>query len=27
VAQLLSRQDLVCLFQHFFSNRGWTGEA
>ena len=26
VAQLLSRQDLVCLFQHFFSNRGWTGE-
>jgi glycine cleavage system H lipoate-binding protein len=27
VAQLLSRQDLVCLFQHFFSNRGWTGEV
>ena len=27
VAQLLSRQHLVCLFQHFFSNRGWTVEA
>lgn len=27
VAQLLSRPELVCLFQHFFSNRGWTGEA
>jgi len=26
VAQLLSRQHLVCLFQHFFSNRGWTAE-
>jgi glycine cleavage system H lipoate-binding protein len=23
VAQLLSRQQLVCLFQHFFSNRHW----
>jgi glycine cleavage system H lipoate-binding protein len=27
VAQLLSRQHLVCLFQHFFSNRGWAVEA
>jgi glycine cleavage system H lipoate-binding protein len=27
VAQLLSRQHLVCLFQHFFSNRGWTVEG
>jgi hypothetical protein len=26
VAQLLSRQHLVCLFQHFFSNRGWAVE-
>ena len=26
VAQLLSRQDLVCLFQHFFSKRDWAGE-
>ncbi len=26
VAQLLSRPDLVCLFQHFFSKRGWTAE-
>jgi glycine cleavage system H lipoate-binding protein len=26
VAQLLSRQHLVCLFQHFFSRRGWTVE-
>jgi glycine cleavage system H lipoate-binding protein len=26
VAQLLPRQQVVCLFQHFFSNRGWTGE-
>jgi glycine cleavage system H lipoate-binding protein len=26
VAQLLSRHDVVCLFQHFFSARGWTGE-
>jgi glycine cleavage system H lipoate-binding protein len=26
VAQLLSREHLVCLFQHFFSNRGWTVE-
>jgi glycine cleavage system H lipoate-binding protein len=26
VAQLLSRQEVVCLFQHFFSTRGWTGE-
>ena len=27
VAQLLSREHLVCLFQHFFSNRGWTVEG
>jgi len=27
VAQLLSRQHQVCLFQHFFSNRGWTVEG
>jgi glycine cleavage system H lipoate-binding protein len=27
VAQLLSRQHLVCMFQHFFSNRGWAVEA
>jgi len=26
VAQLLPRQHVVCLFQHFFSNRGWTAE-
>ncbi len=26
VAQLLPRQHLVCLFQHFFSKRGWTAE-
>ena len=26
VAQLLSRQYLVCLFQRFFSRKGWTGE-
>lgn len=26
VAQFLSRRDLVCLFQHFFSKRGWTVE-
>lgn len=26
VAQLLSRQHVVCLFQHFFSTRRWTGE-
>jgi len=26
VAGLLSRQELVCLFQHFFSQRGWTVE-
>ena len=26
VAQLLPRQHVVCLFQHFFSNRGWAGE-
>jgi len=26
VAQLLSRQHLVCLFQHFFSKRDWTVE-
>jgi glycine cleavage system H lipoate-binding protein len=26
VAQLLSREDLVCLFQHFFSKRDWAGE-
>jgi len=26
VAQLLSRQEVVCLFQHFFFARGWTGE-
>lgn len=26
VAQLLSRQDQICLFQHFFSNRGWMVE-
>ena len=26
VAQLLSRADLVCLLQHFFSARGWMGE-
>jgi len=26
VAQLLSRQHLVCLFQQFFSKRGWTAE-
>jgi len=26
VAQLLSRQHVVCLFQHFFSNRGWAPE-
>lgn len=26
VAQLLSRPHLVCLLQHFFSARGWTGE-
>jgi glycine cleavage system H lipoate-binding protein len=26
IAQLLSRPDVVCLFQHFFSARGWTGE-
>ncbi|HTY84263.1 MAG TPA: hypothetical protein VMB19_08585 [Silvibacterium sp.] len=27
VARLLSRQDLVCLLQHFFSHRGWGAEA
>jgi hypothetical protein len=27
VAQLLSRQQVVCLFQHFFSNRGWMVEG
>ena len=26
VAQFLSRQDLVCLFQHFFSKTTWTAE-
>jgi glycine cleavage system H lipoate-binding protein len=26
VAQLLPRQHAVCLFQHFFSTRGWTAE-
>lgn len=26
VAQFLSRRDLVCLLQHFFSKRGWTVE-
>lgn len=26
VAQLLERQHLVCLFQHFFCKRGWTVE-
>ncbi len=26
VAQLLSRQHLVCLLQHFFSTKGWTVE-
>ena len=26
VAQLLSRQHLVCLFQHFFSRKNWTVE-
>jgi glycine cleavage system H lipoate-binding protein len=26
VAQFLSRQHLVCLFQHFFSKQGWTVE-
>jgi len=26
VAQLLSRQHVVCLFQHFFSSRTWTME-
>jgi len=26
VARLLSREHLVCLFQHFFSQRGWTVE-
>jgi glycine cleavage system H lipoate-binding protein len=26
VAQFLSRQHLVCLFQHFFSRQGWTVE-
>ena len=26
VAQLLSRQHLVCLFQHFFSSRDWAGQ-
>ena len=26
VAQLLPRPHMVCLFQHFFSQRGWTGE-
>ena len=26
VAQLLPHQNVVCLFQHFFSNRGWTAE-
>jgi glycine cleavage system H lipoate-binding protein len=26
VAHLLSRRDQVCLFQHFFSQRGWTVE-
>ncbi len=26
VAQLLPRQHVVCLFQHFFSKRGWTAE-
>lgn len=27
VARLLSRQQLVCLFQHFFSKTDWTGEG
>ena len=27
VAQLLPRQDLVCLLQHFFSRTGWTDEG
>jgi len=27
VAQLLSRQHLICLFQRFFSNRGWAVEV
>ena len=26
VAQLLPRQYVVCLFQHFFATRGWTAE-
>ena len=26
VAQLLSRQHLVCLLQHFFSRKGWAVE-
>ena len=26
VAQLLPRQHLVCLFQHFFSRKDWTVE-
>jgi hypothetical protein len=26
VAQLLPRQHAVCLFQHFFSTRGWSTE-
>jgi glycine cleavage system H lipoate-binding protein len=26
VAQFLSREHLVCLFQHFFSRADWTGE-
>ena len=27
VAQLLPRQDLVCLLQHFFSRTGWSDEG
>ncbi len=27
VAQLLSRQHVICLFQRFFSASGWTGEV
>jgi glycine cleavage system H lipoate-binding protein len=27
VAQLLPRQDLVCMLQHFFSRTGWTDEG
>jgi hypothetical protein len=27
VAQLLARQHVVCLFQRFFCDRSWKGEA